>query len=270
MKLRRETAYLAILALLVLQVLPTASAQLSGNVLYVYDHDPNSSNYYAYIDLGSLSPQQQDGWLNVSADVWLVSYSGSGNVIMLRINMSSTNAFAEFACINGEVYARIAIGSSIVSEKRIGPLDTRRYYPLEIGMYIGKSQGRFYIYAVNFYIAGNLVHSWSSQNTPIPIGLQDIHIYLYFGSPSEPNGGLQYDLYVDNINVNSNIRNITSDSYDFDTKTPSLGGSNNPPNGGYTTTTSPGNPTPIPEPWIAGAIVLAASSAYLLVKRKKA
>jgi len=269
MKLRRETAYIAILALLALQVLPTASAQLSGNALYVYDHDSSSSNYYAYVGLKNIGAGQA-GWINVSADVWLANYSGPGTVAMLRISIGSfTDQFAEFACIDGTVYARIVAGSNIVN-RSVGPLATGRYYPLRIEMRIvGVGRQTGIIDIVNFYVydrAGNPVFSWSWSGS-LGISLPG-YAYIVFGSPSEPNGGLQYDLYVDNIAISSNIGGISTSNINFDTTTGNFGGS------GYTTitiTTVPGYPpNPIPEPWIAGVFVLAASSAYLLIKRKRA
>jgi len=268
-KLRSEAAYIAILALLALQALPTASAQLSGNVLYVYDKDPNSSNYYAYGNLGNIGAGQT-GWINVSADVWLASYSGPGTVAMLRISIGSyTDQFAEFACINGTVYARIVAGSNNVNTS-IGPLATGRYYPLRIEMHIvGRGQRGGIIDIVNFYVydgAGNTVFSWPWSGS-LGISLPG-NAYIVFGSPSEPNGRLQYDLYVDNIAISSNIGGLSTGSINFDTTRGNFDGS------GYTTitvTTVPGYPPqPIPEPWIAGVFVLAASSAYLLIKRGRA
>jgi len=266
---RRTYTILAVIALLALQTLPIASAQLSGNALYVYDHDPNSSNYYAYISLGAASiGAGQSGWINVSADVWLQSYSGSGSVSMLRISIGSTatnNQFAEFACVNGVVYARIVVGSNVYqSPNPVGSLDTSRYYPLKIEMHISSGT----IDKVNFYVydgAGSTVYSWPWSGS---LSISTGKAYVVFGSPSESNGGLQYDLYVDNIHVASDISGISQDiNYDFYTKTPSLSGQ------GYTTATvttvSGYPPQPIPEPWIAGVVVLAVASTYMLVKSRR-
>lgn len=272
---RRTYTILAVIALLALQTLPIASAQLSNNVLYVYDHDPNSSNYYASIFLGQLKFEKKDtGLITVTADVWLQSYSGSGYVSMLRIiigNINSPTFFVEFACINGEVYARIVVGQNEYRSPSLVPLDTSRYYPLEIYLDLANNKiqsARFYIYDG----AGNIVNSWT-YGTVINTGnLGNKNVYLAFGNPSASDNGLTYDLYVDNININSDVigEGTFTASYDFDSQstTPSLGG-NSGTYGGYTTTTAPGNPQPIPEPWIAGVVALAVASTYLVVNSRR-
>jgi len=173
---------------------------------------------------------------------------------MLRISSGSlTDQFAEFVCVNGVVYARIVVGSTNVNQS-LGSLDTNRYYPLKIDMHINNGT----IDKVNFHVydgAESTVYSWSWSGS-LSISLPG-NAYIVFGSPSEPDGGLQYDLYVDNININSDIGGI------FDTATPSLSGQ------GYTTTPVLGNPLPIPEPWIAGVVALAVASTYMLVKSRR-